>query len=87
MVGIPVIIIGREFSLDAISMNAKRPVEDIRSAQEKLAELGFYEGKIDGILGRQTRFAIGRFQKNRGLPISCLLDGRTADLLFTLQIR
>lgn len=87
-VGIPVIIIGQDFSRDdAVSMNAERPVEDIKSAQEKLAELGFYKGKMDGILGRQTQFAIGRFQKDRGLPISCLLDGRTADLLLTPQIR
>jgi lipoprotein-anchoring transpeptidase ErfK/SrfK len=81
-VGIPVIIFGHEFSIeDAISMDEERPLDEIKSAQKKLTEMGLYKGKIDGILGRQTQFAIGRYQKDQNLPISCVLDGRTMDLL------
>ena len=82
-VGIPVIISGQEVSLeDAMSLNEERPLDEIKSVQKKLLELDLYQGKIDGILGRQTQFAIGRYQKSQGLPINCVLDTRTAGLLF-----
>jgi len=79
--GIPVIIFGHEFSFeDAMSLNEDRPLEEIKSAQKKLAEMGLYGGRIDGVLGKRTQFAIGRYQKDQGLPISCVLDARTASL-------
>jgi lipoprotein-anchoring transpeptidase ErfK/SrfK len=86
-VGIPVIIFGHEFSLeDAISLDEDGPFDEIKSAQKKLTEMGLYEGKIDGILGRQTQLAIGRYQKEKGLPISCVLDTRTVGLLLSLPV-
>lgn len=84
-VGIPVIIFGHEYSLeDAMSLDEERLLDEIKSAQKKLADMGLYRGMIDGILGRQTQFAIGRYQKNQGLPISCVLDARTMGLLLNL---
>lgn len=81
-VGIPVIIFGREFSLeDAMSLEKGRPLDEIKSVQKKLAAMGLYRGQIDGFLGRQTQFAIGRYQKEQDLPISCVLDARTVGLL------
>jgi peptidoglycan hydrolase-like protein with peptidoglycan-binding domain len=81
-VGIPVIIFGHEFSLeDAMSLAIGRTLDEIKSAQKKLADMGLYSGEIDGILGKQTQFAIGRYQKNWGLPISCVLDARTTGML------
>jgi len=83
--GIPVVIFGYEFSLeDLISLEEERPFEMIKDAQKKLSEIGVYKGSIDGILGRQTQFAIGRFQKDQGLPISCVLDAQTVDLLLNI---
>jgi hypothetical protein len=41
-------------------------------------------GMIDGGVGKQTRFAIGRYQKEQGLPISCVLDSRTVESLMDL---
>ncbi|UCE40656.1 MAG: L,D-transpeptidase family protein [Candidatus Aminicenantes bacterium] len=80
--GIPVIIFGHEFSLeDALSLAEERPFEKIKSAQKKLTEMGLYKGRIDGILGRQTQFAIGRYQIDQDLPISCVLDARTLGAL------
>lgn len=77
-VGIPVIIIGQEFTLEDIKAYVEEPrVEEIKSVQKKLAEMGLYQGKIDGSLGKQTRFAIGRFQKSHDIPVSCVLDART----------
>jgi len=37
--------------------------------QTKLKELGFYNGPIDGIVGRQTRAAVKAYQKEKGLPV------------------
>ena len=64
-----------------MSLDSGRTADEIKSAQKKLAEMGLYKGQIDGILGRQTQFAIGRYQKDRDLPISCVLDNRTVGRL------
>ncbi len=81
-VGIPVVITGSEFSLnDKIILEEERSLDDIKAVQKKLAEMGLFKGKIDGTLGRQTRFSIGRYQIAQGLPISCALDSRTIKIL------
>ncbi len=83
--GIPVVIFGYEFSLeDLMSLEEERPKDIILAAQKKLSKIGVYKGSIDGILGRQTQFAIARFQKDQGLPISCVLDARTVELLLNI---
>lgn len=85
-VGIPVLIFGYEFSLEELmSLEEERPKDIILAAQKKLSKIGVYKGSIDGILGRQTQFAIGRFQKDQGLPISCVLDARTVELLLNIS--
>jgi lipoprotein-anchoring transpeptidase ErfK/SrfK len=84
-VGIPVFIFGYDFALkDKIFLEEERSVDEIRSVQKKLEEIGLYMGMIDGVLGKQTRFAIGRYQKEQGLPISCVLDSRTVESLMDL---
>jgi hypothetical protein len=84
-VGIPVIIFGYEFSLEELmSLDEERSPDIIKTAQKKLFKMGVYKGSIDGIIGRQTQFAIGRFQKDQGLPVSCILDARTVERLFNI---
>ena len=51
--------------------------------QSALAELGYYRGAIDGVIGNGTRNAIRRFQRDNGLPITGRLDAR---LLGTLRV-
>ena len=85
-VGVPVFIFGFEFSLqDKSNLEEERSIEDIRAAQKKLATMDLYMGKVDGVMGRQTQFAIGRYQKEQGLPISCALDTRTIKSLIDPQ--
>lgn len=48
------------------------PAETLRPAsvrilQERLRNLGFYSGGVDGVWGQSTQGAIGQFQQNRGL--------------------
>jgi hypothetical protein len=46
-------------------------------AQEHLKNLGYYEGKVDGIMGRQTREAIRNFQKDQSLKADGVLGPKT----------
>ena len=51
-----------------------RPVEwtpnKIRALQTRLKDLGHYKGRIDGIIGRQSRQAIRDWQASRSLPVN-----------------
>ena len=64
-----------------IDMGTPQPglsVEEMKALQEKLAGRGYEVGKVDGILGGNTRDAVRREQLRLGLPA----DGwPTADLL------
>ncbi|MEO8748271.1 MAG: peptidoglycan-binding domain-containing protein [Rhodanobacter sp.] len=50
-------------------------------AQRKLADMGLYKGKIDGLGGPGTTSAITSFQKIRGLKVSGQLDEATIGAL------
>jgi peptidoglycan hydrolase-like protein with peptidoglycan-binding domain len=39
----------------------------VRAVQDRLRNLGFYNGAVDGIWGQSTQGAIAQFQQNRGL--------------------
>ena len=54
-----------------------------RVVQERLAELGYYHGPVDGAIGPETERAIGWFQSVAKIPVSGRLDGAT---LRALQI-
>ena len=43
--------------------------------QDALAQNGFYNGPIDGIVGPQTREAIAEFQRSHGLPVTGRISG------------
>ncbi|HWP42395.1 MAG TPA: L,D-transpeptidase family protein [Blastocatellia bacterium] len=49
-------------------------VEDIREAEERLSELGYWTGPVDGILDEGTRHALIAFQKVEGRPRTGKLD-------------
>lgn len=40
---------------------------EVKKIQQKLKELGYYNGKIDSIYGTQTKTAVTKFQKNCGI--------------------
>ena len=66
---------------------AERPVAfmdsqaRIRQAQRQLQEEGFAPGRIDGVLGSQTRVALQQYQAKRGLPRTGELDEATSRAL------
>lgn len=57
------------------------PISTNKGVQQRLRNLGFDPGPIDGIVGPLTRSAISRFQSWAGLPVSGNLDQETRDRL------
>jgi len=53
------------------------PDFSVRVAQVRLMFLGFGPGPIDGVLGEDTTYAIGRFQVSVALPVTGRLDPET----------
>ena len=52
--------------------------DDVRQAQHRLKTKGLYDGRIDGVIGPQTREALRRYQKDNGLAETARLDAPTA---------
>jgi Putative peptidoglycan binding domain len=67
-------------SRDALTGDALRR-DDIRWAQVELRYRGLYQGSLDGIIGSQTKRALGQFQKINGLGPSASLDAQTWEAL------
>jgi localization factor PodJL len=44
--------------------------------QQELAQLGYYQGPIDGIVGPVTQAAIAAYQRDNGLPATGAIDTR-----------
>lgn len=47
---------------------------DVRAVQKRLEGMGHDVGTADGLVGFRTRVAIGRWQANNGLPVTCYPD-------------
>ncbi|MBA3544034.1 MAG: peptidoglycan-binding protein, partial [Chthoniobacterales bacterium] len=60
--------------------------ENVRAAQEKLRQGGFYFGDVNGAYDNQTAAAVTRYQIREGLQITGKLDGLTAQALGTRPI-
>jgi peptidoglycan hydrolase-like protein with peptidoglycan-binding domain len=55
--------------------------QDIKKVQETLHDKGYYNGKVDGIIGPQTRAGIRQYQKSEKLPVTGHLDAETSGKL------
>lgn len=49
----------------------------VKRAQEHLARLGYYVGKIDGLMGPATKASIKHFQRDKSLKVTAALDNPT----------
>ena len=63
---------GGSEEVDAISSQ-----DDIYKVQKRLAEQGYEPGPADGIMGRMTKKAIKKFQKDNDLPPTGKIDNDT----------
>lgn len=57
------------------------PADTPSGAQGRMSNLGYYFGKVDGVVGPMTQAALKRFQRAKGLEASGELDAATADAL------
>ena len=55
----------------------------VARVQERLARAGYYGGRIDGVMGPRTRYAIRAYERRHGLPADGVIDRR---LLVTMGI-
>lgn len=55
--------------------------EEVRKIQQKLKELGFYKGSVDGIYGTSTKKAVTAFQKNCGIKADGIAGTKTLKFL------
>ncbi|WP_312098592.1 spore cortex-lytic enzyme [Niallia sp.] len=55
--------------------------DDVIELQSRLQYVGYYNGKIDGVFGWQTYWALRNFQYEFGLPIDGLAGTKTKDKL------
>jgi peptidoglycan hydrolase-like protein with peptidoglycan-binding domain len=54
---------------------------EVTDIQQKLQAENLYQGRIDGMLGPQTRRALADYQKQNGLRVTANLDRKTRDSL------
>jgi hypothetical protein len=50
------------------------PVGEVTGVQARLANLGYYDGPIDGDAGQVTSAAIAQFRREHGLPLGDQVD-------------
>jgi N-acetylmuramoyl-L-alanine amidase len=64
-----------------LKLGALSPVASAKGVQQRLQNLGFDCGPIDGIVGPRTRAAVRNFQAKFGLPPDGILGPQTRTLL------
>lgn len=67
-------------SVDALSKYGSTG-EEVTEIQQKLAELGYYDGSIDGKFGTNTKSAIIEFQKDNNLTADGIAGDKTLEAL------
>jgi peptidoglycan hydrolase-like protein with peptidoglycan-binding domain len=66
-------------ALPTRSASAAEPLDPtvLRGIQQRLRQLGFYNGPIDGVWGQGSQAAVERFQRNRSLQATGELNPPT----------
>ncbi len=79
-VGTPVRIEGQVFPIRR-TLKADLMGPDVVRLQVKLRELGYLEGRADGFFNKDTDVAVKRFQHDKGLKPTGIVDKKTLELL------
>lgn len=57
-----------EGAMPALPAEPSYDVDDVLWIQQRLLELGYYSGAVDGTVGAETRAAVTAYQQDQGLP-------------------
>jgi hypothetical protein len=68
-VGTPVRIEGRKVRVDR-NLKFKTSGSDVVVLQLKLKELGYFQGRADGLFGAMTEEAVKAYQTDKGIPVN-----------------
>ncbi|MFB3818847.1 MAG: peptidoglycan-binding protein [Candidatus Methylomirabilales bacterium] len=68
-------------ALEIYSSTRMLDLETTREIEARLQAAGFNPGPVDGMISAETREAIRRFQRQRGLPANGMLDAETLSAL------
>ena len=69
------------FALQSTTLREGSKGESVRSLQQALIDLGFLNGKADGIFGKQTRAAVCSYQRSRKLKEDGLAGKKTLAMI------
>jgi hypothetical protein len=61
--------------------NGLTPDQVIANVQATLQQQGYYRGEVDGLLGPNTRSALGNYQRDHGLYMTSAIDRPTLESL------
>ena len=64
-----------------VGHRAEPPDRVIADVQAELQEMGYYQGKVDGLLGPLTRQALTAYQADQGLMATAVIDEPTLESL------
>lgn len=64
-----------------LALGAVQPSDSLDGVQQRLKNLGFYGGSVDGNMNDDTRVAVKAFQEKQGLPVTGEADDATRDKL------
>lgn len=59
--------------------------EDVKAVQERLIQLGYLNGKADGVYGKGTARAVSSYQEDVGLVADGIANLATQNALFTAE--
>lgn len=68
-IGTPVRIEGRKVKVER-NLKYKTTGPDVAALQFKLKELGYFQGRADGLFGVMTEEAVKTYQANEGIPVN-----------------
>jgi peptidoglycan hydrolase-like protein with peptidoglycan-binding domain len=76
-IGLALLSIGSAAAVLAQGRHSLANAEQVRHVQQKLNDMGYHAGSIDGVLGPQTASALRQFQQARNLDATGHIDSKT----------
>jgi len=73
-----------KFTVPGTTVKLNSTGEDAKLVQQRLYELGYYKGRVDGKFGQQSVRALRKFQEAHGLKADGIAGTSTYEILFSI---